>query len=60
MEGCGRRTIFRLEVCDQWSSTGIFAGMSFACDIYINDLDLNVDGLVNKFAEDTKTAVILH
>lgn len=36
----------------QWCTTGICAG-GLLFVVYINDLDLNVAGMISKFAEDT-------
>lgn len=42
IQRCGER-------CDLWSSAGISARTSAVCDI--EDLDVNVDGLVSRFAD---------
>eukprot|EP00061_Rhincodon_typus_P000557 g12046.t1 len=45
-EGGGRDLLFRLEVCDRQGPLLLV--------VYINDLDVNVGGMVSKFADDTK------
>eukprot|EP00061_Rhincodon_typus_P014849 g42183.t1 len=48
-----RGLLFILEACDQWCATSIGAG-STAFHHYINDVDVNIGGMVSKFADDTK------
>lgn len=39
----------------QWCSAEFGVGTSLVCDIlYVNDLEVNLDGLVGRFADNTK------
>eukprot|EP00061_Rhincodon_typus_P001733 g15612.t1 len=45
--------LFKLEACDQWCATKFSAG-SMLFIIYVNELNTNPEGMVSKFADDTK------
>lgn len=52
-DGCSERVSF----CDQCSSAEICTGTLVVGDIYINDLDVNIDGSISKFADTKITGI---
>lgn len=50
---------FTLETCSQWRAA-VFGNTFFIIHIfYINNLEANVDGVISKFEDDTKTAGVM-